>query len=81
MLAHRPAVSWPAQGAVVFDGYSTRYREGLDLVVKGITARIAAREKVRRQAWWHGGDRRTDWDCGADRGGQVQPDAGAVPHG
>ena len=49
MLAHRPAVSWPDQGVVVFDGYSTRYREGLDLVVRGITARITAREKVRQR--------------------------------
>ena len=49
VLAHRPAVSWPDQGVVVFDGYSTRYREGLDLVVRGITARITAREKVRQR--------------------------------
>lgn len=28
--------SWPASGAIEFKGYSTRYREGLDLVLKEI---------------------------------------------
>src|ERR1700749_3599972 len=30
----RPAIGWPGQGAVSFKDYSTRYRPGLDLVLK-----------------------------------------------
>ncbi len=47
ILPHRPASAWPDQGVVAFDGYSTRYREGMDLVIKGVTVRIKPREKVR----------------------------------
>ncbi len=43
---HRPNISWPAQGAVSFIDYSTRYRPGLDLVLKNINLSIAAHEKV-----------------------------------
>ncbi|KAJ5947491.1 Metal resistance protein YCF1 [Penicillium verhagenii] len=42
----RPAIGWPAQGAVSFNNYSTRYREGLDLVLKGINLDIKPREKI-----------------------------------
>lgn len=41
----RPSTSWPSQGAVSFRNYSTRYREGLDLVLKGINLDIKPREK------------------------------------
>lgn len=43
---NRPASSWPAQGAVEFNNYSTRYREGLDLVLKNISLSIKAHEKI-----------------------------------
>jgi ABC-type multidrug transport system fused ATPase/permease subunit len=43
---HRPNISWPSQGAVDFINYSTRYRPGLDLVLKDINIRIKAHEKV-----------------------------------
>ncbi|ORY16179.1 multidrug resistance-associated protein 1 [Clohesyomyces aquaticus] len=43
---NRPAISWPSQGAVSFNNYSTRYRPGLDLVLKNINLRIRAREKI-----------------------------------
>lgn len=43
---NRPQISWPAQGAVVFNNYSTRYREGLDLVLKNIHLDIKPREKI-----------------------------------
>ncbi|KAI9775055.1 MAG: hypothetical protein M1835_005954 [Candelina submexicana] len=43
---HRPSISWPAQGAVSFNDYSTRYRPGLDLVLKHINLSIAAHEKI-----------------------------------
>ena len=43
---HRPAVSWPAKGEVDFKNYSTRYREGLDLVLKNINLDIKSHEKI-----------------------------------
>ena len=42
----RPASSWPADGAVSFKDYSMRYREGLDLVLKGINLEIKPHEKI-----------------------------------
>ncbi|KAK4697308.1 hypothetical protein P7C71_g748, partial [Lecanoromycetidae sp. Uapishka_2] len=43
---HRPKISWPASGAVKFDNYSTRYRPGLDLVLKNINLNIKSHEKI-----------------------------------
>jgi ABC-type multidrug transport system fused ATPase/permease subunit len=43
---NRPPISWPASGAVNFNNYSTRYREGLDLVLKGINLDIKPHEKI-----------------------------------
>lgn len=43
---NRPAVSWPAKGEVDFVNYSTRYREGLDLVLKNINLDIKSHEKI-----------------------------------
>ncbi|EHA54855.1 multidrug resistance-associated protein 1 [Pyricularia oryzae 70-15] len=43
---NRPPVSWPADGAVEFVNYSTRYRPGLDLVLKNISLDIKAHEKI-----------------------------------
>jgi len=43
---NRPPISWPTQGAVEFNNYSTRYREGLDLVLKNINLDIKPREKI-----------------------------------
>ncbi|KAJ8102129.1 P-loop containing nucleoside triphosphate hydrolase protein [Lipomyces tetrasporus] len=42
----RPPAAWPGAGEVVFEHYSTRYREGLDLVLKDINLHIKPREKV-----------------------------------
>lgn len=42
----RPPASWPANGAVEFKNYSTRYREGLDLVLKNINLDIKSHEKI-----------------------------------
>ncbi|PHH87585.1 hypothetical protein CDD83_8663 [Cordyceps sp. RAO-2017] len=42
----RPAVAWPAKGEVDFRNYSTRYREGLDLVLKNINLDIKSHEKI-----------------------------------
>ncbi|KAK0727856.1 hypothetical protein B0T26DRAFT_748151 [Lasiosphaeria miniovina] len=43
---NRPPANWPAQGSVEFINYSTRYREGLDPVLRGLTFKIEAREKI-----------------------------------
>lgn len=43
---HRPPNSWPPKGAVSFNGYSTRYRPGLDLVLKNVNLSIKSHEKV-----------------------------------
>lgn len=43
---HRPKINWPSQGAVEFKNYSTRYRDGLDLVLKDINLKIKAHEKI-----------------------------------
>jgi ABC-type multidrug transport system fused ATPase/permease subunit len=38
--------SWPQNGLVEFRNYSTRYREGLDLVIKNISFTVQPAEKV-----------------------------------
>ncbi|EUC38041.1 hypothetical protein COCCADRAFT_83812 [Bipolaris zeicola 26-R-13] len=43
---NRPPISWPAQGAVAFNNYSTRYRPGLDLVLKNVNLSIKPKEKI-----------------------------------
>lgn len=43
---HRPPASWPANGAISFNNYSARYREGLDLVLKNINLDIKSHEKI-----------------------------------
>lgn len=42
----RPSPGWPQTGNIKIEGYSTRYREGLDLVLKEITADITGGQKV-----------------------------------
>ncbi|KAJ2390705.1 hypothetical protein H4S02_001710 [Coemansia sp. RSA 2611] len=37
---------WPSSGAVEFKDYSTRYREGLDLVLKGLSFSVQPKQKV-----------------------------------
>ena len=39
--------AWPSKGAVEFRKYAIRYREGLDLVLKGIDLSVKGGEKVR----------------------------------
>lgn len=43
---HRPAISWPAAGSVQFNNYSTRYREGLPLILNNIDLDIKPHEKI-----------------------------------
>ncbi|KIW76027.1 hypothetical protein Z517_10772 [Fonsecaea pedrosoi CBS 271.37] len=42
----RPSIGWPAQGQITFKNYSTRYREGLDPVLKDINLNIKPHEKI-----------------------------------
>ena len=44
--SHRPPRNWPSEGHVKFDHYSTRYREGLSLVLRDITVDIPGGTKV-----------------------------------
>ena len=41
-----PGEEWPEHGVIKFDNYQTRYREGLDLVLRGIDCKIGSTEKV-----------------------------------
>ncbi|KAL8772637.1 MAG: hypothetical protein Q9209_002298 [Squamulea sp. 1 TL-2023] len=43
---NKPKIGWPAHGAVNIQNYSTRYRPGLDLVLKDINLDIKPHEKV-----------------------------------
>ncbi|KAJ2908437.1 hypothetical protein GGI21_002887 [Coemansia aciculifera] len=43
---HRPTRSWPEQGVVEFKNYSTRYREGLEFVLKDVSFSVKPREKI-----------------------------------
>ncbi|KAM9715834.1 ATP-binding cassette sub-family C member 3 isoform 1-T1 [Menidia menidia] len=42
----KPPAEWPMEGNVEFSDYSVRYREGLDLVLKGITLNVKGGEKI-----------------------------------
>lgn len=43
---HRPAETWPDEGDIKFEHYSTRYRPELDLILKDINVHIKPKEKV-----------------------------------
>lgn len=38
---------WPQEGVVEFNNYSTKYREGLDIILKNINFKISKGEKVK----------------------------------
>ncbi|KAL6712798.1 Transporter of the ATP-binding cassette (ABC) [Lecanora helva] len=42
----RPPASWPSQGAIAFEGYTTRYRLDLEPVLKDLTFSIQPGERV-----------------------------------
>ncbi|XP_022645623.1 canalicular multispecific organic anion transporter 2-like isoform X2 [Varroa jacobsoni] len=44
--SNRPEFNWPQEGAIQFHDYSTRYRDGLPLVVKDINVQMNPGEKV-----------------------------------
>lgn len=41
----KPPINWP-NGTIEFKNYSTRYREGLDLVLKGLSFDVKVNEKI-----------------------------------
>ena len=43
---NKPSLEWPQMGSIKFDNYSTRYREGLDLILKNINVELKPNEKV-----------------------------------
>ncbi|KAM7206534.1 ATP-dependent bile acid permease [Naviculisporaceae sp. PSN 640] len=43
---NRPPKNWPAKGSVEFINYTTRYRKELDPVLRNLTFKIEAREKI-----------------------------------
>ena len=47
---NRPGEDWPSEGRVRFEEYSTRYRAGLDLVLKEISVDIEGGTKVGQSA-------------------------------
>ena len=42
----QPKKEWPENGVVVFENFQSRYREGLDLVLKNVTCRIEGGHKI-----------------------------------
>eukprot|EP01104_Vermistella_antarctica_P012859 TRINITY_DN3793_c1_g3_i1.p1 TRINITY_DN3793_c1_g3~~TRINITY_DN3793_c1_g3_i1.p1 ORF type:complete len:1624 (-),score=345.41 TRINITY_DN3793_c1_g3_i1:937-5808(-) len=42
----RPPKTWPSHGAIKFERLTMRYRDGLDLVLRGVTADIQPKEKI-----------------------------------
>ena len=43
----KPDPAWPNAGHITMEAYATRYRPGLDLVLKGVTCDIKGGETVR----------------------------------
>ena len=43
---HKPKNGWPKLGSIKFNSYSTRYRPGLDLVLKDLSFEVSPNEKV-----------------------------------
>ena len=42
-----PEPSWPHRGEIEFVDYATRYRDGMDLVLRGVSFRIHSEQKAR----------------------------------
>nr|CAD7448332.1 unnamed protein product [Timema bartmani] len=60
---HPVSKDWPTEGKVEFKNYQVRYREGLDLVLKGIDVTIKGGEKICFQ-WFIGHHSDPGWVTG-----------------
>ena len=47
----KPSSSWPNRGELELQQYQTRYRPGLDLVLKGLTCHVTPGEKVNKVSY------------------------------
>lgn len=45
-VARTAPIGWPRSGTITIKKYSTRYRPGLNLVIKDLTADIMEHEKI-----------------------------------
>ena len=45
-MEKRPPATWPEHGSIQFSEYSTRYRAGLDLVLKNLNCDVQPGERV-----------------------------------
>ncbi|CAG8544937.1 5702_t:CDS:2, partial [Racocetra fulgida] len=43
---YRPSLTWPQNGLIEYKDYSTKYRPGLELVLKGVSFVVKPREKI-----------------------------------
>ncbi|ESP02879.1 hypothetical protein LOTGIDRAFT_110718, partial [Lottia gigantea] len=43
---NRPSSNWPDHGSITWSNYQVRYRQGLDLVLKGVSCDILGGEKI-----------------------------------
>ncbi|XP_071042908.1 multidrug resistance protein mrp-7 isoform X4 [Parasteatoda tepidariorum] len=46
MKKNKPDPSWPSDGNIKLEQYATRYREGLEIVLKGISCNINPSERA-----------------------------------
>ena len=46
VTAVRPPYGWPSKGEISFNDVKLRYREGLDLVLKGVSVNVGKHEKI-----------------------------------
>lgn len=61
-----PPQTWPDSGRIDFSHYSTRYRPGLDLVLKDVSFGVKSREKIGIVGRTGTNKTQSDWQSGVD---------------
>ena len=79
-----PAPSWPEKGEIQFKDVDLAYREGLPLVLKGVSFSVRPGEKVRNHRWSYERAALTrvthvGWHCWSYRGWEELAHASVVP--